>query len=291
MTRNVSNVFTDKVIIISGGASGIGKALGQLLAESGNNTVILADRDFAAAQTFCELLAPKHNNLFAYSLDVRDRAAFRQLAEQVQRRFGRIDVLFNNAGIAIGGPVFEYCAQDWDDIIDVNLKGVIHGIDAVYPLMRQQGFGQVVNTASILALCPSVLTIGYSASKAAVHALSTTLRVEAEQFGVKINVLCPGPVATPILCGGKFGRSGHGVSHESMQRFWAKMNPMSAEEFAKQALAGVAKNRAVTILPRRWLVTAWFARTIPAMWRNHSHKTMRNFMRSRARAQPASPSL
>lgn len=278
MTRNVSDYFNNKIVLITGGASGIGSALAQQLAAHGS-TVIIADRDFPAAEKIGILVNNNGGQAHAFALDVRDRHAFAQLAADVRERFGRIDMLFNNAGIAIGGPAYEYGAQEWDDVIDVNLKGVIHGVDAVYPLMRAQGFGQIVNTASIVALFPNALTISYSASKAAVNALSMTLRIEARAFGIKVNALCPGPITTPILYGGKFGRRGHGISQSAMERYWQKMKPMPADEFARQALLNIAQDRATIVLPRRWNWAAWSYRLYRPLWVNYSSKAVAKLAR------------
>jgi NADP-dependent 3-hydroxy acid dehydrogenase YdfG len=108
------------------------------------------------------------------------------------QQYGRIDYLFNNAGIGIGGEVDSFTLHDWSDIIDVNLRGVVHGIQAVYPIMIRQRCGHIVNTASMAALITTVGQAGYTATKHAVVGLSKALRVEAEHHGVQVSVLCPG---------------------------------------------------------------------------------------------------
>ena len=283
MTRNVSNYFKEKVVVISGGASGIGKALAEQLATH-KSYVVLLDRDIAAAQSFCQDLQNAGANACAYALDVRDREAFTLCIQQVLERYKRIDVMINNAGIAIGGPAFEYSPEDWKYIVDVNLNGVIHGIDAVYGIMRKQGFGQIVNTASVVALFPNVLTISYSCTKAAVHSLSMTLRLEAKNFGIKVNSLCPGAVDTPILLGGQFGRISHGVSKAMLQRYWKKMQPMSAERFAHLALIGISKNRACIILPKWWHCFVWSYRLCVPIWLRYSNKMLQKFFRAREKS-------
>lgn len=290
MTRNVSNYFCNKIVLITGGASGIGHALAKQIAALGG-TVLIVDRDFAAAEQACSSLVSHGLHAYGFALDVRDRQAFAKLCADISNRFGRIDVLFNNAGIAIGGPAYEYSAQEWDDIIDVNLKGVIHGIEAVYPLMRAQGSGQIINTASVVALFPNVLAIGYSASKAAVKSLSMTLRIEAQSFGIKVNTLFPGAITTPILHGGKFGRRGHGISKSMMERYWKKLNPMGADDFARQALIAISQNKAIIILPRRWNLMIWGYRLCRPLWVNYSNKAMAKFTRARAKIKPASTAL
>ena len=129
----------------------------------------------------------------------------RAVAEAVQQS-GRIDYLFNNAGIAVGGEVDSYTLDDWNDVFDLNLRGVVHGIQAVYPIMIQQHSGHIVNTASMAGLHATAGAASYTASKHAVVALSKALRVEAERHGVQVSVFCPGATRTPILAGGKYGR-------------------------------------------------------------------------------------
>ncbi len=113
-----------------------------------------------------------------------------------------LDYLFNNVGIALGGPTHEFTAAHWDRIIDVNLRGVVNGVLAAYPAMVAAGRGHIVNTASAAGLAPPPLVAPYATTKAAVVGLSLALRPEAALHGVRVSVLCPGMVETPILDAG-----------------------------------------------------------------------------------------
>src|SRR5439155_13844601 len=95
---------------------------------------------------------------------------------------------------------------DWHKVFDVNLRGVVNGVQAAYPVMLRQGFGHIVNTASVAGLLPTPTIVSYCAAKHAVVGLSTSLRVEAAEAGVRVSVLCPGAIKTPILEGGKYGK-------------------------------------------------------------------------------------
>jgi len=139
----------------------------------------------------------------------------------VRARFGHIDLLFNNAGIAVGGGMADYDPEDWEDVIDVNLRGVANGVQAVYPIMIEQRSGQIVNTASIAGLIAAPSQGSYTASKHAVVGLTKALRVEAERFGVRASVLCPGVVRTPILVGGRFGRAKLALNENEILRLWS----------------------------------------------------------------------
>ncbi len=137
--------------IVTGGASGIGRALAEELA-SGGVHVVLADRQMELAESVASDIRQRGGEARAMESDVRDLERFRKVVETIVDDTGRLDYLFNNAGIAVYGEMSDYEQADWDDVIDVNLRGITHGILAAYPLMIDQGFGHIVNTASIAGL-------------------------------------------------------------------------------------------------------------------------------------------
>ncbi|WP_283611520.1 SDR family oxidoreductase, partial [Mycolicibacterium poriferae] len=140
-----------KVVFVTGGGSGIGAALSARLVDAGAR-VWIADRQFDHAKTLAQQLDASGERAHAVELDVRDPAAVHRAIDAVVDSAGRLDYLFNNAGIGIGGEVDTLTLDDWSDIIDVNLRGVIHGVDAAYPIMIKQGSGHIVNTASMAGL-------------------------------------------------------------------------------------------------------------------------------------------
>jgi NAD(P)-dependent dehydrogenase (short-subunit alcohol dehydrogenase family) len=123
-----------------------------------------------------------------------------------------------------------YQIQDWYQVFDVNLRGVANGVQAAYPVVLKQGFGHIVNTASMAGLMPSPLTVGYCATKHAVVGLSTSLRIEAAPFGVRVSVLCPGLIRTPVLenCG-RFGKMLRPLPIEVQRKNWERLRPMEPE--------------------------------------------------------------
>jgi len=168
--------------------------------------------------------------------------------------------MFNNAGIFISGGVQLYSMADWDHIINVNIRGVIHGVHAAYPVMIAQGFGHIVNTGSIAGLIPSPGEVAYATTKHAVVGLSKSLRAHAGLMGIRVSVLCPGIIRTPMADdGGKFGKSYANISPELRKQMLEKVRPMQPDLFAKNVLDAVAKNRAIIIEPAWW---RWF-------WRVH----------------------
>src|SRR5262245_52643624 len=134
-----------RVAVITGGASGIGWALGEELALRGVE-VVLADLQADLAEEVAAGIRREGGRATAALLDVRSHASFQELVRDTVRRAGRIDYFFNNAGIAVGGEIADYAIEDWDDVIDVNLRGVVYGIQAVYPVMIAQRSGHIVNT-------------------------------------------------------------------------------------------------------------------------------------------------
>ena len=175
--------FQDKVAFITGGGSGIGRALGYELASRGAR-VVLADYNPHSLEQSVTAFEQQGLRAEAHQLDVRDQERFESVVQQVSDRHGRIDLLFNNAGIGVGGEARDYAYDDWKQVIDVNLYGVIHGIAAVYPRMVSRGSGHIINTASLAGLVPFPGEISYT-SKYAVVGLST-LRIEAADLGVKV---------------------------------------------------------------------------------------------------------
>lgn len=252
--------LSGKVAFITGGASGIGAALASRLAAAGVQ-VWIADRQFDAAEKLAQQL---DGSAHAVELDVRDPAAFDEAISRTVRTAGRIDYLFNNAGIGIGGEVDTLTLDDWTDVIDVNLRGVIHGVRAAYPVMIRQGSGHIVNTASMAGLITTSAQAGYSATKHAVVALSKTMRVEGATHGVRVSVLCPGVVRTPILTGGEYGRN-KSVSREDQLRLGEALRPMDVDVFADKALRAVLRNQAIIVIPRWWKALWYLERLSPAL--------------------------
>ena len=254
-----------KVAFVTGGASGIGAALTAELVRGGAR-VWIADRQIGRAQELAQGLSNAGATVHAIELDVRDAAAFESAVADAVQESGRIDYLFNNAGIGVSGEVDSYTLADWDDVFDVNLHGVVHGIQAVYPVMIQQGFGHIVNTASMAGLTATVGQTSYSASKHAVVAISRSMRIEAERHGVRVSALCPGVIRTPILTGGEYGRIGQpGVSADEYLKAWERLRPMDADNFAERVLKAVLRNNAIIIVPSWWKTFWYLDRLAPAV--------------------------
>jgi NAD(P)-dependent dehydrogenase (short-subunit alcohol dehydrogenase family) len=235
------NAFHPQVSIVTGAGSGIGKAIAAELVRRGS-LVVVADLDSASAEQTARELG---SSAVAATVDVADAAAVRALVDGVVAEHGRLDVMVNNAGVAIGGLLEELDERHWDKALDVNLRGVINGVTAVYPHFRAQHSGHILNTASLAGLIPAPAMLPYTTTKHAVVGLSTALRAEAASQGVQVSVLCPGFVDTPLLDDVYAApASFKGGSVRARVRL---MQPrfLTPELTAKRAVDGLAANKAV----------------------------------------------
>jgi NAD(P)-dependent dehydrogenase (short-subunit alcohol dehydrogenase family) len=254
-----------KVAIVTGGASGIGSALARALAARGAS-VVIADIDDAGAKSVAGRIgAAGTGQASTAALDVTDAEAVADLVRQTADEYGRLDFIFNNAGIAVGGKVEELGLVHWDAVIDVNLRGVVHGVHAAYPLMLDQGFGHIVNTASLAGLVPGPMLAPYAAAKHAVVGLSLALRAEAAGRGVRVSVVCPGFVDTPLLgrVNQNLPQTETGMNAAALARLTGKL--YDAEALAQDVLRGIARNQAVIVAPASARLAWRIARYTPAL--------------------------
>jgi len=240
-----------RVNIVTGAASGIGAALAAAMIQRGD-TVILADIDSEGASLRAKELNELGRGLARFvALDVRDPAAVAEVVEGVVEEDGRLDVMVNNAGIAVGGEMHELSLAHWDRVIDVNLRGVVHGVHAAFPVMRRQRHGHIVNTASLAGLVPAPLITPYTATKHAVVGLSLALRPEAATHGIRVTAVCPGFTNTPIL--DKAGPDD--LSKPALAEYGreiadkAKRMLYTPEALAHDIMRGIDKNKALVVAP------------------------------------------
>lgn len=235
------DTFEGKSAIITGGASGIGRAVAWELARRGAS-LVLADRDAPLLEETVGALTDAGYQARGVTLDVTDLEAVKRLVEDTASEFGHLDYLFNNAGIAIFGEACDFSYQDWKRVIDINLYGVVNGVFAAYPLMVRQGFGHIVNTASLAGLIPAAGLLSYTMSKYGVVGLSNGLRVEGRMHGVRVSVVCPGFIRTPIY---------DTVSTVNLDRQkLVKDAPKGApvDKCARVILRGVERNKAIILV-------------------------------------------
>ena len=261
-----------RIAFVTGGASGIGKGLCGALVARGASVVVADINASRAAALARELDQRGPGTATSLSLDVADAGGFEQAIGAVRDQHGRLDLLFNNAGIGIGGPVEELGLAHWERTLDVNLRGVVHGVVAAYPLMVKQGFGHIVNTASLAGLVPFPFGVPYAMTKHAVVGLSVSLRGEARAHGVRVSVVCPGVIDTPML-------DSEGPPDLPRTRFAGRGREMflhsnrgaayPPERLAEDVLRGVQRNQAIIVAPGRargiWLANRLSPRLLERM--------------------------
>ncbi|MAM87878.1 MAG: oxidoreductase [unclassified Hahellaceae] len=192
----VTDSIKGKVVIITGASSGLGEATARRLAERGARLVLAARRE-ERLQSLQEELTAKDAEVIYQVTDVTDRKQVESLAKAAKDKFGRIDVLVNNAGLMPLAPLDKLKVDEWEQMIDVNIKGVMYGIAAVLPTMREQHSGHVINLSSVAGHKVFQGAAVYCATKYAVRALSEGLRMEAGDE-IRSTNISPGAVATEL---------------------------------------------------------------------------------------------
>jgi len=184
----------DKIVVITGASSGIGEATAVMLAERGAK-VVLGARGLDRLEALARRIAGAGGEVAYARTDVRRREDLTSLVKLACDRYGQLDVLINNAGIMPVSPLDDLRVEDWEDMIDINIKGVLYGIAAALPVFRKQGFGHFVNTASTAGHKTVPNQSVYSATKFAVRAISEGLRMEAGEK-LRVTIISPGFVRT-----------------------------------------------------------------------------------------------
>ena len=257
-------IFNGGIAIVTGGASGIGRSLGKALACRGC-TVVLADINAVQAKKVSEEIRAEGGRAAAVELDVTDFDAVKAVVRDTSEKYGRLDYIFNNAGIAINGKFQDFETKDWERCININLRGVVHGVRAAFPVMEKQGFGHIINTSSTAGIFPWPTSIAYTTTKHAVVGLTTALRAEVANTGVRLSALCPGTIQTPLIeQGGKNGRWVGVHSEEKVRELFKGAQAMNSDKFAEQALKQIARNKPVIIIPSGYKLLWWIYRLSPS---------------------------
>ncbi|GAC1526654.1 MAG: SDR family oxidoreductase [Ramlibacter sp.] len=193
----MSNHIAAKVVVITGASSGLGEASARHLSALGA-TVVLGARRIDRIQALAQDLSGFGGKALAVATDVTDRRQVQALVDAAVRAYGRIDVMVNNAGLMPHSPLDRLKVDDWDRMIDVNIKGVLYGIAAALPHMQRQKAGHVVNVSSVAGHKVRPGSAVYAATKHAVLALSEGLRQEVKPYNIRTTVLSPGAVDTEL---------------------------------------------------------------------------------------------
>lgn len=232
--------MTSRRAFITGAAGGFGRALAERFARGGFD-VLLGDLDDAAGERAVDeigAVAPG-SRLHYLHCDVTSEVDVQHAADWLRDNWGGVDLLLNNAGVAISGPIDECSEADWDWIVQINLLGVARGCRIFAPMMKQQGGGYIVNIASLAGLIHAPTMSAYNATKSAVVAISETLAVELKPFGIDVSVVCPSFFRTGIAAAAR-------PSNPEMDRVTRKLvekSSHSADEIAAIVFDEVMKKR------------------------------------------------
>ncbi len=187
----------DKVAIVTGGARGIGRETCLLFAREGAK-VVVADFDLEAGQALAEEIGSRGGEAFFYQVDVRDPEGTRDMAKQAVDKFGRIDILINNAGITRDGFLSKISKENWDQVVAVNLTGVFNCTQAAVNYMLEQGYGRIITASSVVGVYGNMGQTNYAATKAGVIGMTKSWAKELGPKGITVNAVAPGFIMTDM---------------------------------------------------------------------------------------------
>jgi NADP-dependent 3-hydroxy acid dehydrogenase YdfG len=269
------NLYNNKIAVVTGAASGIGRAISRKLVENGCKVHMLDINEEQLKKSASDL----GNSAIPYQLDVTNYDSFKEIVSAIISSDSRIDFVFNNAGIAFAGEMTGYSIEAWNKILDVNVRGIVNSVQLIYPIMKEQRSGHIINTSSLAGLVPSGLLVPYATSKHAITGLSRSLKVEAQLFNVKVHVLCPGAVETALLDNSHpddMPESARIGAREYLTKITGK--PVSADDFAVVVLDKIAKNKELIFYPRKvkeiWNFSRFFPKKLSKLARKAVQEEM-----------------
>lgn len=239
MNNNKKNI-SGKVVVITGASSGLGEATARMLSSMGA-TVVLAARRKDRIDALAKELKDKGGKAMSVETDVTDATQVKALVDAAVKKYGRINAMLNNAGLMPQSLLEQLKIEDWNRMIDVNIKGVLYGIAAALPYMKEQKSGHIINVSSVAGHLVHPGSAVYSATKYAVRAISEGLRQEVKPYNIRTTVISPGAVATELT----LSVTDPALS-KSIGEFYAK-NAIPADSFASAVVFAMSQPEEVDV--------------------------------------------
>jgi NAD(P)-dependent dehydrogenase (short-subunit alcohol dehydrogenase family) len=271
------NDYNGRIAVISGGANGIGEALARALAKRGAK-VVIADINDALGEKIAADITRTGGAAKYLHVDVSVEESMSALFGEAQREYGRIDLVFNNAGISVAGDSRDLSLDQWRKVTDVNYWGVVYGSKFAFDLMAEQGHGHIINIASLAGLIPFPTNLPYSATKFAVVGLSMSLRAEGVDLGVKVSAVCPGFIASNIFDATEMVNV---PKTDIVKSIPFKL--VTTGDAAEKILNGVSRNKAIIIFPGYAKLFWGLYRLRQSLLNSFSLKTIRDMRKMRGR--------
>jgi len=267
----MTDAFKGKIAMVTGGNSGIGYALCEELLKRGA-IVYMAGRNPAKVAEAAKKLAAQGDRIHTVTVDVTKQAEVQKAIEDTVTQAGRLDFLFNNAGVGGTKPFEQATLEEWKTIIDTNLWSVIYGVHAAVPIMLKQGSGHIVNTSSIAGLFPPPFQSLYAATKFSVVGLTESLRYEYAERGLHFSTLCPSNIATPI-----FTKEINGTVHNELK---IPDDAYPVDKAASLILDRVAEHKGIIVVPEDGAIKIWHGYAV-------GHPEIEKFLLNMARDRAA----
>ncbi|ARN75127.1 SDR family NAD(P)-dependent oxidoreductase [Oceanicoccus sagamiensis] len=258
--------FHQKTAVITGAASGIGAALATQLASRGAN-LALADIDAKGLEQLTEKLSRYDCHITCHSVDVSSRQAVTDMAAEIAQHHSSIDYLFNNAGVSVNDLAETISYEDFEWIMNINFWGVVNGVKAFLPYLRQAEQAHIINVASIFSMLAFPTQSSYNASKFAVRGFTESLHQELAEDGIRVSCVCPGGVKTNIVRNSRYQpRKKDAPSNQSLIDTFDQIAELSPDQAAEAILKGVVKNKLLILVGKDARMMAWLQRLFPSSY-------------------------
>ena len=265
--------FRDRVVVITGAGCGIGRAIAEVFCDEGSR-LVLADIDAKRLDEVAQALKPRNSAVTTHAIDVGSEDQMKGFTASVIEEHKRVDLLINNAGIALGGELASTTLEQFKRLIDINFWGVVYGVHFFSPHMLERREGHIVNIASINAVAPIPFNGPYNASKSAVLGYTKSLRMEYAKDGVGVTAVCPGLIRTNIAKDRQGGQTDKSSFARLSKAFERSMDAKGADPIglAKAIQKAIEKNTDVLFYPLDSVFMRWFSTLLPSAYEKMNRK-------------------